>query len=104
MTNKNRMGKSPEGLCSTCNNAPDCTLCTNMPNPVWDCGEYEDTAPSAPKNSFIIPTVSQDTVFLSAQGAEEAKKFRGLCLNCENRTTCAHEKAAGGIWHCEDYQ
>jgi hypothetical protein len=27
----------------------------------------------------------------------------GLCMNCENRTTCRFSIVDGGIWFCEEY-
>jgi len=29
---------------------------------------------------------------------------KGLCINCENRSTCKYIKPNGGVWHCEEYR
>ena len=32
------------------------------------------------------------------------EKFKGLCMNCENRYICILPKLPGGVWYCEEYQ
>jgi hypothetical protein len=34
---------------------------------------------------------------------QESGGFAGLCVDCQNRHTCLYAKAAGGVWHCEEY-
>jgi hypothetical protein len=34
----------------------------------------------------------------------EEVKFKGLCLNCENRKTCIFSKPEEGVWRCEEYE
>jgi hypothetical protein len=34
---------------------------------------------------------------------ENEKEFRGLCVNCANRSICLFPKSEGGVWHCEEY-
>lgn len=51
----------------------------------------------------------------SDEKAEEAKdsesnkksdneRFKGLCMNCDNRFECLLPRPEGGVWHCEEYR
>ena len=33
----------------------------------------------------------------------EAERFKGLCMNCDNRFDCLLPRPEGGVWHCEEY-
>lgn len=96
--------KCHEGLCSTCNNAPDCSLCDDMSRAIWECEEYEDSIPPPRKdvrNAFVN---GRTAVLAGARGAQAPEKYKGLCLDCENRTTCSYGNREAGVWHCEDYR
>jgi len=30
-------------------------------------------------------------------------RMKGLCINCDNRTSCKFSIVEGGVWHCEEY-
>ena len=40
----------------------------------------------------------------SKENQEEAGKYMGLCMNCEERKSCTFPKTHGGVWHCEEYK
>ena len=86
-------------LCSSCKNAPDCTLQKDRQKPTLYCEEFEiDTRPSVEKveKEKPLPAVSVED--------KDLGKFIGLCSNCENRQTCTFPRPEGGVWHCEEYQ
>ncbi len=31
-------------------------------------------------------------------------KFKGLCINCENRDTCTFSKPKEGVLYCNEYE
>jgi len=99
------MSEEYKGLCSTCNNALTCGFLDNIQKPVWQCEEYDNIIPSTRKT--IGKRVFPQTQFSIASNnisSQNSNKYKGLCVNCENRETCKHAKVEGGIWHCEDYQ
>jgi len=32
------------------------------------------------------------------------ERFKGLCMNCDNRFECQLPRPEGGVWHCEEYR
>ncbi len=88
----------PQGLCRTCGHAPDCGYIRNPEQPVVFCEEFdsstlpmvEDTQPDAP-----APTAADMRLW---------DEYKGLCVNCDMRETCAIRKPETGIWHCEEYK
>jgi hypothetical protein len=91
--------KKPDGLCLTCNNYLNCTFTRDPKRPVLFCEEFDDfTAP--------IVNVTRLSAFSDNRpddGEKDTDKYKGLCVNCENRTTCNLPKPASGVWHCEEY-
>ncbi|NIM99440.1 MAG: hypothetical protein GTO24_15630 [candidate division Zixibacteria bacterium] len=86
------------GLCSTCKEAPTCTYRKDLWQPVWQCDEFE--CESIQVRTF--PPI--DSPFKSNAAYEGSDKYKGLCLNCENRETCTYPKPEGGVWHCDEYK
>lgn len=85
------------GLCATCNNNATCTFRRDPEKPVLHCEEFDDY--TEPKT--ITPTT---TPLVNSEGKKkDSKKFKGLCVNCENRATCKLPKSETGVWHCEEY-
>ena len=35
--------------------------------------------------------------------AESESHHKGLCVNCDNRDTCAFPRSEAGVWFCEEY-
>jgi len=92
-----------QGLCTTCIHAPICRSAKNSDSPIIYCEEFEYRLPPTSEkaeNSANTPQKPRD------QFTEERTdhSFMGLCINCENRKTCALPKAEGGVWHCEEYR
>ncbi len=90
------------GLCSTCNNAPSCFYRATR-GPALFCELFDDYVPPVERTSTEKALPSADSSAALRAAEEETSKYTGLCVNCENRRTCAHPKPAGGVWHCEDY-
>ncbi len=90
-------------VCSTCNDVQLCTSRENRQRPVWFCEQFDDYVPVSEEKSveseFQIIPPWKDSNSIEAG----AVQFKGLCINCENRSTCANSRVVGGIWHCEEY-
>lgn len=35
---------------------------------------------------------------------DDSERFKGLCMNCDNRFDCLLPRPEGGVWHCEEYR
>jgi len=88
------------GLCSTCNNAPSCFHRARR-GPALYCELFDDYV--EPEWRTVRVSLRADTSASVATVEDDTSKCEGLCVNCENRQTCAHPKPTGGVWHCEDY-
>lgn len=93
--------KNSQGLCMTCNNARSCFYLASR-GPVLFCELFDDYMPPDLRTTKRMSPVPERLVALEVTDANTVK-YDGLCVNCENRRTCAHPKPAGGVWHCEDY-
>ena len=82
-------------LCSTCNHAEICGTRSTPQRPIFFCELFE---------VFSAPPAVTPAAAAELPGRQDVGKYRGLCVNCENRGTCALPKAEGGVWHCEEYQ
>ncbi len=92
------------GICSTCNNAPTCTYQKDSDPPVLQCDEFDDyVSPSVTISRQRVSHSDSSHATLTSED-EDASDYRGLCVNCDNRRTCAYPKPEGGIWHCAEYQ
>lgn len=81
------------GLCTTCIHTETCTFRRDVSQAVLECDEFD-----------IGQTAEPEARVEAAQGNAEAKvEFKGLCVNCDSRTSCTFPKPAEGIWHCEEY-
>lgn len=92
------------GICSTCNDASICKNSGNSTHPVWHCEQFNDYTPP------VIDSLDKNVIFdgnsqISSKSEEVcSEKYKGLCMNCDNRETCINSETDGGIWHCEDYK
>jgi len=93
-----------KGLCSTCNNASSCIYPRDSKQPVLQCEEFDGYA--APPERTTVGAILAKTGSQIPTGVEEkdAVKYKGLCVNCENRKTCTFPKSEEGVWHCEEYE
>ncbi|MBN2545441.1 MAG: hypothetical protein JXB50_06570 [Spirochaetes bacterium] len=83
-----------DDICSSCNNLNNCLYIKNKKFPLYFCEEFNNTLD---KEEIIISQNKKQIV------SSYDHKLKGLCINCENRFDCNHEKPEGGIWHCEEY-
>jgi hypothetical protein len=88
-------------LCSTCNDAPGCRLALRRTGPIHSCQEFDDHQAPAPR---AIKDSSMGLEPLSPQDAAREGTYKGICANCEERSTCSFPKPYAGIWHCEEYR
>ncbi len=95
MLNKNEY----YGLCSNCSNVYDCVFLHNTDQVIFQCEEYiavkvEKTCESG---DVLKKSSSFKNLCISV-------KYKGLCINCENRESCGLSSTEGGVWHCEEYK
>ncbi|NIT35576.1 MAG: hypothetical protein GTN49_03595 [candidate division Zixibacteria bacterium] len=94
-----------QGICSTCNYAPDCAHRIRNPGlAIWECENYDDYVPLSGKQingglSEVVPAPRK-----SLRPEFDAVEYQGLCKNCERRDDCTFPRPAGGVWHCEEYE
>ncbi len=82
-------------LCSTCKHTEACGGRSTLEHPIFFCELFEVFAPP-PTLTPVGP--------LESQSRQDTSEYRGLCMNCANRNTCAIPKPEGGIWHCQEYR
>lgn len=89
-----------QGICRTCIHASRCRLRSDPSRPIYHCEEFS-AGPSAenPGRLRIVREPDDQT-----NAGDEQEGLRGLCINCENRSTCTLPRPAGGVWHCEEYR
>jgi len=82
-------------LCITCNNLSTCDSTRAGRRPVYYCEQFDDYIPPKadpkPKQSETNRREIRNT------------KYKGICMNCDNRETCKNSTSEAGIWHCEEY-
>ncbi|MCX7045603.1 MAG: hypothetical protein NTX50_08995 [Candidatus Sumerlaeota bacterium] len=84
------------GLCRNCCYIEECSYPHDRSLPVLFCEEFDiGRAPVEPVKQTAEQMISPGVI-------EDATG--GLCLNCEDRPTCAFPKVEGGRWHCEEYR
>ena len=86
------------GLCRTCAHASGCGYLRNPEQPVVFCEEFDSTT---------LPMVADAQPEAAAPTAEDMRLwdvYKGLCVNCDMRESCAIRKPETGIWHCEEYK
>jgi hypothetical protein len=81
------------GLCTTCVNAPECTLPRNRSVPVLDCLEFDGEL----RNSNGVRKAA-------AHGQDPPlAREPGLCSWCEHQAACTFPKPPAGVWMCEEF-
>lgn len=85
-----------KGMCSTCENARDCTHARGAGIPILEC----DDAPPL-EIAYVSPVgVAQGTrapIPMRSAG-------KGLCATCDRRHDCTYPKPEGGVWRCEEFE
>lgn len=41
---------------------------------------------------------------IQARRRAPAERSKGLCMNCDHRSTCTYPVPEGGVWHCGEYE
>jgi hypothetical protein len=84
-------------LCWACNHGPRCMNRGTADKPVFYCEEFDTYVPVS-RVSF------EKASRITSDGKGGSDKYKGLCLNCEDRETCTIRDLEGGVWHCEEYR
>lgn len=82
-------------LCSTCSHAETCGNRSTPQRPIFFCELFEVFAP---------PPTATAAAAREPAARQDAGQYKGLCVNCENRSTCTLPRPEGGIWHCQEYR
>ena len=82
------------GICVNCDHKNDCAYRQNPDKPILFCEQFEIY--TEPSKTMSIKRQKQET-------ETDVNKFKGLCQNCENRSSCMYPKPESGVWHCEEY-
>lgn len=86
-----------EGLCMTCSLAASCGYLARTEGPIWRCEEFDDSGPVDPSTATRTqpprPQVDPDVL----------RGPRGLCSNCDNRSSCGFTETQEEIMYCEEY-
>ncbi len=97
---KTSVKKTPlSGLCTTCAHSAGCGYRSRHNQPVIWCEEFESI--SAPLIEEASLTAEKGP---TATEIHEWDKYKGLCVNCDNRETCQIRDKEIGVWHCEEYR
>lgn len=93
-----------QGLCSCCKGASTCTYPKTSGRPILECDEFDGIL--APPLGLVHPrnVAPMDPAHQANPRGSDFKEYRGLCSNCEQRSTCTYPKLEGGVWHCEEYE
>jgi hypothetical protein len=84
-------------------------ICMNvgdLANPKWFCEGFDFNG------GFISEKIDEDMIFNNPDRDKinpgipiyDTDKYKGLCINCENRETCNLQVPESGVWHCEEYE
>lgn len=53
--------------------------------------------------SRTVITVPDASAFVDTN-VPPGRTFKGLCVNCDHRFTCAFQRPESGVWYCEEYR
>ena len=95
--------KGFKDLCSTCTYQSNCSLQKCSIRPIWHCNEYVDFAPPSKNNPVKEKVQKNMSIPTHSNEKEDSEKYKGLCVNCDNRENCLRPMPEEGIWHCEEY-
>lgn len=98
-----RGGTEFRGICSLCENAPECVFPRDPNRPLLHCDEFEIPAPVPARTATRRMTRSWTEAEHGGEQAKGSASVKGLCRLCEGRETCTYPWPEGGVWHCEEY-
>jgi len=84
-------------LCSNCDNGSECAGRTRPRRPIFFCEQFEVFG--------AVPAPELDRAVQAQQRKpQNSNGHLGLCVNCDNASTCVSSNPPGGVWHCEEYR
>jgi hypothetical protein len=93
-------------ICQTCIHVSECAhyqQCQRLGQSIQHCENFDDKPVLSMVGETAIPREGRapespepGVVFVSG-------RMKGLCINCDRRTSCGYPIRDGGVWHCEDY-
>ena len=84
-------------LCSNCDNGDSCGGRTRPRRPIFFCEQFEVFG--------AVPAPEPAQAVRAQQTKPQTSNGRlGLCVNCDNASTCVSSNPPGGVWHCEEYR
>ena len=91
------------GLCATCRNAATCVYRSKRGFDALYCEMFDDstTTSATERNQGVAD--NPKAAMEHAAGEAAPVSYKGLCVNCANRESCALPKPEEGVWHCEEY-
>jgi hypothetical protein len=92
----------PRGLCMTCNQAGFCSYLARTEGPIWRCEEFDDSGPAGVGLAEVVVASAREQAAPRLPPDRE-ERARGLCCNCDHRSTCRLPGAEVGVWFCEEY-
>ncbi len=98
-----RIQRPPAGLCVTCIHMEGCALRFATEGAVLMCEEFDDRIPVTAEKAPSEP-VAERPVHTAPALASGLSALKGLCIDCEDRSTCRLPRSAEGVWHCEEYR
>jgi hypothetical protein len=97
-----------KAICGSCDRQKSCGFAKSMGQLVLECDEHQGfQGLYLSTNGWKPGTSTRDLKLISGKDALRAVSpgdCVGLCVNCEDRDTCAFPKPPGGVWHCEEYR
>lgn len=88
------------GICPGCALNPRCSLRRDKSTAVWFCESFQCAA----EEERGVEPIDIDRCASEMAGCRYDSRFKGLCMNCENREKCTYPKPEGGVWHCSEYK
>ena len=95
-------------ICQTCIYASECVHYQNnqtVRKPIWFCENFENTSLQVAHSEKIYSEERDpQSSAPSIAGIEDIpRRMKGLCINCDNRSSCIFPIRDGGVWYCEEY-
>jgi hypothetical protein len=92
------------GICSTCRNMATCCYFATR-GPVFFCELFEVEGHTPPNPAPPVRRAPRRRPAPARVGnpVREIPRLKGLCVNCELRSTCTYPRPPEGVWYCEEY-
>lgn len=93
-------------ICQTCIHVSECAHyqhCQNLGQSIHYCENFDDKPALCMVREGEIPKGIHTPEFPEPGVAFVSGRMKGLCINCDRRTSCGYPIRDGGVWHCEEY-